>query len=97
MLATNSNASIQLYQNHLEKVLVYFGPDHQKLLDELPPWCQQIHYKTELHQRFFNELDRAGFHANEIDEYHGEIISSQSDIVPFTYYDCISIDLNPPK
>jgi hypothetical protein len=78
-------------------LLNYGGPDQQKLLNELPPWCQQINYKTELHQRFFYELERAGYTVNEIDEYHGKIISSQGDIVPFAYYDCRTIYLNPPE
>jgi hypothetical protein len=78
-------------------LIVYSGPEHQQLTEQIPPEDRSLKIKTALHERIFLELARSGYSINEIDEYHGSIVSPEEQVVPYDYFDYRALYLNPPE
>jgi hypothetical protein len=86
-----------VFQREQPAFITYEGPDQQKLTEQIPPEDRSLEIKTALHERIFLELERAGYSVNEIDEYHGSVVSPEEQIVPYSYFDYRALYLNPPE
>ena len=85
-----------VFQREQPAFITYEVPDQQKLTEQIPPEDRSLKIKTALHERIFLELERAGYSINEIDEYHGFVVSPEEQIVPYSYFDYRALYLNPP-
>ena len=76
-------------------LLVYSGPEQQKLSQGIPDSRKGDKTKTELHARSLAELVSAGYRVVEADESRGLIVSPQGKEVPFGYFDYRAIVFTP--